>query len=118
MTTVSLNELPTPSLAEALNESSAKLGNPEHCALMAEAAARIHKLTDLLASCYPHVEASAKASHLLDGFRPRIRPLDALVVKLSVELDVPLSESQKITFAYSGELGSKPAVRGFHRPMP
>lgn len=35
-----------------------------------------------LAEALPHVEASAGAEHLLDGFRRQERPLDAVVARL------------------------------------
>ena len=43
-------------------------------------------LRRLLRLAAPHVEASAGASHLLDGFRPRVRPLDALVEEIRAAL--------------------------------
>jgi len=41
-------------------------------------------LRGLLAECVPHVMASHGAEHLLDGFRPRARPIDKLVERLEV----------------------------------
>ena len=39
-------------------------------------------LSSLLTAALTHVEASAGAQHLLDGFRPQVRPLDALVQEI------------------------------------
>ena len=55
-------------------------------AAIAEAAQRLGELRDLLRAALPHVEASAEAAHLLDGFNRRKRPLDDLVAALRAEL--------------------------------
>jgi hypothetical protein len=39
-------------------------------------------LRRLLRLAAPHVEASAGASHMLDGFRRKVRPLDKLVEEI------------------------------------
>ena len=44
-------------------------------------------LRRLLAVALPHVEASAGAEHLFDGFRPRGRPLDATVEAIRAALE-------------------------------
>lgn len=45
-------------------------------------------LRRLLRLALPHVEASAGASHLLDGFRPQVRTLDALVEEIRVAVTI------------------------------
>jgi hypothetical protein len=44
-------------------------------------------LRRLLAIALPHIEASAGAEHLFDGFRPRERPLDATVEEIRAALE-------------------------------
>lgn len=39
-------------------------------------------LRDLLRQALPHVQASAGAAHLTDGFRPKAHPLDDLVAQI------------------------------------
>jgi hypothetical protein len=51
-------------------------------------------LRRLLAIALPHVEASAGAEHLLDGFRPRRRPLDATVEAIREALSHPVAEKE------------------------
>ena len=43
---------------------------------------RMNELQALLEMSAPHVFASAGAAHMLDGFRPRSRPIDELVERI------------------------------------
>lgn len=45
-------------------------------------AAELANMKRLLAVALPHVEASAGAEHLFDGFRPQRRPLDGVVEEI------------------------------------
>ena len=44
-----------------------------------DAIGQLHHVLDLLDKALPHVKSSAQAEHLVDGFRPRHRPLDDMV---------------------------------------
>ena len=55
-------------------------------AMRGQACKDCDNLRRLLRLSLPHVEASAGASHLLDGFRRQARPLDALVEEIRAAL--------------------------------
>lgn len=55
-------------------------------AAIAESAIRLEEMHALLARCKPHVMASHGAEHMMDGFRPRAKPIDSLVSALLVEI--------------------------------
>jgi hypothetical protein len=44
--------------------------------------AAIDALLPLLRQCHPHVYGSHGAEHMLDGFKPQPRPIDALLREL------------------------------------
>lgn len=46
----------------------------------------LERVKRLLAISLPHVEASAGAEHLFDGFRPQRRPTDAVVEEIRAAL--------------------------------
>ena len=58
-----------------------KLTAETNAARLKEQAER-QKLRRLLEISLPYVESQAKAEHLLDGFRPQIRPLDKVVEEI------------------------------------
>lgn len=47
----------------------------------------LERVRGLLMVALPHVEASAGAQHLMDGFRPRKRPLDDAVEEIRAALE-------------------------------
>lgn len=54
---------------------------------MYESAERLEELHELLELCFPHVQASAQAEHILDGFGPRHElPIDVLVQRVKTAL--------------------------------
>ena len=53
---------------------------PGHiCNRTADAVAKLAQIKHLLKQALPHVQSSAQAEHLTDGFRPRHHPYDDLV---------------------------------------
>ena len=79
---------PTPVLQDALQILAVDIESEDGVAnaAIAEAAIRLGELRDLLRAALPHVEASAEAAHLLDGFRRRKHAIDDLVAALNDEL--------------------------------
>jgi len=62
------------------------MAQDERDELMNEGADEIARLRALLAECAPHVFSAAEAEHLLDGFRPQRRPIDALADRVRAAL--------------------------------
>jgi len=57
-------------------------------AAISEAAERLQELKILLCQCWPHVYASHGAEHMMDGFKPKIRPeIDSLFNRVKQEVD-------------------------------
>ena len=52
-------------------------------------AAALDALIPLLRQCHPHVHGSHGAEHMLDGFKPQPRPIDALLKELEEVLHEP-----------------------------
>lgn len=72
------------------HELQAQGNHPAPCARWCEATAfeiELRRLRALLREAYPHVSASAEASHLTDGFRRKPdNALDRLALKILMEI--------------------------------
>ena len=72
------------------HELQAQGKHPAPCARWCEATAfeiELRRLRALLREAYPHVSASAEASHITDGFRRKPdNALDSLALKILMEI--------------------------------
>ena len=81
---------PATELADALDQAERfRKGERAVAEMLAERMMDAENLRRLLTIALPHVEASAGAEHLFDGFRPQRRPLDGVVEEIRAALAQP-----------------------------